>query len=181
MLFVRFTRDARTAVLRAQDVARWAGHAAIGADAVGLGALLVLEESARPDDCGIDAGRARKHLRSLLSWDDALDASALGQFGIELADVRRATDESFGPGAFDRADGAARMRSARRRPPFTTGAKWLLRDSLREAESLGQSGISERHILLAGLRHSAHLREALTLDSDVASVRRALQRVHAPA
>jgi hypothetical protein len=73
------------------------------------------------------------------------------------------------------------MRSARRRPPFTTGAKWLLRDSLREAESLGQSGISERHILLAGLRHSAHLREALTLDSDVASVRRALQRVHAPA
>lgn len=181
MRFVRLTTEARTALVRARDVSAWAGHRSVGADAVALGALLVLEVTSGDAGGAIDVSRARRHMRSRLSRDDALDAAALGDLGIELTEVRRATDKSFGHGAFDHADGVVRPRQLRRRLPFTTGARWLLRAAAREAESLRQARVSERHILLVGLRHSPHLREALTLEADLATVRRALQAAPAPA
>jgi ATP-dependent Clp protease ATP-binding subunit ClpA len=141
-MFERFTKEARAVVLVAQEEA-----AALDADRIGRGHLLLglaAEQGAaarvlEPLGLGHAALRAE-----LARSGGALDAQALASIGIDLEEVRRRVEESFGPGAL----GGARR--GRRR--FSPGAKKALELALREALALGDRHIGSEHILLGVIR-----------------------------
>jgi ATP-dependent Clp protease ATP-binding subunit ClpA len=85
----------------------------------------------------------------MFAADEALDAGALATLGIDLDEVRRATEASFGPGALDaRGRGTARSGHI----PFGRSAKKALELGLREAVRLKQHHIGTGHLLLGLLR-----------------------------
>ncbi|GCE75593.1 Clp protease N-terminal domain-containing protein [Cellulomonas biazotea] len=149
-MFERFTRDARTAVERAQDVARRLGADHIGAEHVLLGAVAADDTVARRalDRAGVDVAALEQAVRTLPS--DALDADALAGLGIDLDAVREQVEATFGPGALDDPTGAGR--SPRGHIPFDAHAKKLLEVSLREAIRFKHRRIDTGHLLLAAAR-----------------------------
>lgn len=155
-MFERFTREARTAVVGAQQVARDVGSRHV--DTTHL--LVALLEQDGPaaravDALGVDraalASRARADLRS-----GGLDADALAGLGIDLDAVRRQADAVFGRGALERAG-----RSPSGHIPFTPDAKKSLELALREAVRLKQSSIRGSHLLLGILRADCPARALL--------------------
>jgi ATP-dependent Clp protease ATP-binding subunit ClpA len=154
-MFERFTSPARDAVIRAQQVARELRHPRID-----TGHVLVALAANPPDigtralaRVGFDPARARDALQgSLADSADALDhrdEEALRAVGIEVEDVRRAVEASFGRGALERARGRWLRRG---HIPFTPEAKKALELSLREALQLGDRHIGTEHLLLGLLR-----------------------------
>jgi ATP-dependent Clp protease ATP-binding subunit ClpA len=154
-MFERFTSPARDAVIRAQQVARELRHPSID-----TGHVLVALATNPPDigtralaRVGFDPARARDALqRSVADSADALDhrdEEALRAVGIEVEDVRRAVEASFGRGALERARGRWLRRG---HIPFTPEAKKALELSLREALRLGDRHIGTEHLLLGLLR-----------------------------
>ncbi|WP_449301273.1 Clp protease N-terminal domain-containing protein [Pseudonocardia hispaniensis] len=101
------------------------------------------------------------------------DAEALAVLGIDLDEVRRQAEETFGPGALDRTR-AARQRGVRRwrggHIPFHRTAKKALELSLREALRLRHTSIGTEHLLLAllhtetGTAHQILAARGVTLD-----------------
>jgi hypothetical protein len=93
------------------------------------------------------------------------DRSALASLGIDLDEVRRVVESTFGTGSLDLAAQATGKRSLRRwlgrrrcetppgralgHVPFTPRAKRCLELSLREALALGHPHIGVEHIALA--------------------------------
>jgi len=179
-VFERFTEEARRVVVLAQEEAREAGDPCID----GAHLLLGIAEVAGPGSAALrSAGVATDRLRDAVhgSGDpeaDVLDADALAALGIDLGQVRRATEAAFGPGALSR---ASRFRRRRRRPaghlPFTGTAKQALERSLRAAARRGDRSLDSRHLLLGLLdvgerRTTAVLRR---LDVDPADLRHRLE------
>ena len=154
-MFERFTASARGTVVRAQEEAVDAGDGFIGTEHV----VLALAQDAGVAgevlrDAGVSARELRRRLREREGGDDAgLDASALATIGIDLDDVRRSIEETFGEGALD----ATPSRRARRRwgrgdhIPFTRRAKKCLERGLRQAIMLGDTRIGSEHLLLGVL------------------------------
>ncbi len=150
-MFERFTSEARSTVVRAQEEARALHHDWIGTE------HLLLALAARPATASgavltrhgltheVVADAVAGHVRGT-----DLDADALSTLGIDLDAVRSSVEATFGPGALDSA----------RRPrggsgshiPFTRAAKKVLELSLREALALKSRSISDVHIALALLR-----------------------------
>ena len=98
-------------------------------------------------------GRAREVLARHGATPDALraaarpiDPEALAALGIDLDEIRRRAEASFGPGALERG------RRRGRRTRFTPEAKKALELSLREALRLGDREIGAEHVLLGLLR-----------------------------
>jgi ATP-dependent Clp protease ATP-binding subunit ClpA len=127
-MFERFTAPARAAVVHAQELARDQGSSTIGAEHLLVGVLI--------DEVGAPAAVLRR-------WDvDAvrvaaavqggvagLDDEALSALGIDLDEVRRRTEDAFGPGALDQP-----VRSPTKgHVPFTAEAKAALGASVRSA------------------------------------------------
>ncbi len=167
-MFERFTHSARDAVVRAQEEATALGHDHVGTEHLLLGLS------------ALDAGVTGGVLRSLgLGHDvlrdaviaqpgaDRLDAAALATIGIDLDQVRRSVEASFGPGALNRRRGCRRGTGGGFRP-LTPRAKRALELALREALALGDRHIDSEHILLG-----------LTADPASAAAA-ALRRVGAP-
>nr|WP_119727648.1 Clp protease N-terminal domain-containing protein [Thermomonospora amylolytica] len=152
-MFERFAKDAREAVVLAQQEARELGHDEIGPEHVLLGLLRVgtgpAAEALRAHDVDLDDLRAR--LRSPAE-DAALDPEALAAIGIDLDRVREATDAAFGPDALRR--GLVRRR--RGHIPFTKPAKKALELSLRHALRPKHNHIGTGHILLGVLHDSGN-------------------------
>jgi ATP-dependent Clp protease ATP-binding subunit ClpA len=151
-VFERFTAEARSVVVRAQEDARELGQPSIGTPTILLGVA-----EAR----GTAGGRALNALgigqddirddirRGAVRRDPAFsdgDQDALRSVGIDLDEVRRSVEETFGPGALDRG------RGSRGHIPFTRGAKKALELSLREAIALGHKQIGTEHLLLGLVR-----------------------------
>lgn len=94
---------------------------------------------------------------------DLDDATALRAIGIDVDVVRAAVEESFGPGALERARAGGQRRRRRRRAigsghiPFTRRAKKVLELSLREAVQLRHNDIGTEHVLLGLLREGEGL------------------------
>lgn len=93
------------------------------------------------------------HLRELAAAANtdpagALDADALASLGIDLDQVRRATEATFGRGALDQPPG----RFSRGHIPFTPSAKKSIELALRETLRLKHREISSGHVLLGILR-----------------------------
>ena len=175
-MFERFTKEARTAVVRAQEEARDALAAMIDVEHLALGAL---EAHGGASVALQEAGLAPDALRRRLTGHargSGLDEEALASLGIDFGAVNRAAEETFGEGALERAGRLARQHGRKRAHiPFTKDAKKSLELALREAIRLGEREISDRHILLGVLRTGGPVADLLTTGADPDTLRRALE------
>jgi len=146
-MFERFTKEARAAVVGAQQVARDTASRSIDTRHV----LVALVEGPGPvaralgeagGDAGVLAESARAELRA-----GGLDGDALAALGIDLDAVQRRADAVFGPDALARAG-----RARKGHIPFTPDAKKALELALREAVRLRQRSIDSGHLMLGILR-----------------------------
>jgi ATP-dependent Clp protease ATP-binding subunit ClpA len=184
-VFERFTSQARSVAVLAQQEARALGHPAVGTQHVLLGIL------GEPGGAGARAlaalGASRDDVRArverLVDQDAAPftpeDAGALQSLGIDLDEVRRAAEEAFGVGALDRpAVRGGRARGVGGHIPFTAGSKKALELALREALHLGHTWIGTEHVLLGLVRDercaAARILQARGIDPD--AVRAAVLR-----
>jgi ATP-dependent Clp protease ATP-binding subunit ClpA len=156
-MFEKFSPDARKAVVTATAEAEGRGDAYVGSEHLLLGVGV-----ARPD-LATAIGTSAEPLRDALA---SLDRSALEAAGVSV------TLESP-----DRRD----VKTGHR--PFTSGAKEVLKDSLREMIGMESRHIEPEHILLALTVRSAHdpalrVLEVLGLSSDTirADVRQMMRR-----
>jgi ATP-dependent Clp protease ATP-binding subunit ClpA len=158
MVFERFTRDARVAVVLAQEDARELCDPEIGPQHLLLGVLQAAEPNLSTvlSGCGLTADAMRTRLAAERpaadeSFDD--DADALRSIGIDLRAVRDAVARTFGADAFDTAfrnSGRRRRRQGHIR--FTRAAKKALELALREALVHKASEIRSEHVVLGILR-----------------------------
>jgi ATP-dependent Clp protease ATP-binding subunit ClpA len=143
-VFERFTTEARAAVAAAQDEARarHAGHI----EPVHL--LLALTS---------DSGRAGRVLRNAGGDHDSLaaavarvggplDADALAAVGIDLDQVRAATEAAFGPGALE-----VGLRSPNGHIPFAATSKRTLAEAVQLAARTRAGQIDSGHLLFGVL------------------------------
>jgi ATP-dependent Clp protease ATP-binding subunit ClpA len=156
-MFERFTRNARVAVMLAQEEARELCDRETGSQHLLLGILQAAGEelSAVLTGYGLTAEVVRTRLAETSTGDQSFveDADALGTIGIDLRAVRDSVARTFGADAFDN----ALSRSGRRRRPrghisFGHGAKKVLELALREALAHKDNEIRCEHLLLGILR-----------------------------
>lgn len=174
-MFERFTKDARSAVVEAQTVARSAHSGQIDSRHL----LVALAESPGPArtalvDGGLDVTDLVARARSNIQTGDALDPDALAAVGIDLDEVTRRTEETFGEGALARAGRV--LRGRRRHIPFTPDAKKSLELALREAIRLGSKEIHGGHLLLGMTRAESPARSILSdAGADLEGIRRSAE------
>ncbi|MEV4874380.1 Clp protease N-terminal domain-containing protein [Streptomyces syringium] len=189
-MFEQFTKEARFAVIQAQEEARGLAHTWIGSEhlLVAVAAQEGAPGAATLARLGITPAACRAALTPAGPLD-AGDAEALRALGIDLDAVRARAEERFGPGAlgsreeepvkkrglpFGRRRGGAK--GARSHIPFTPRAKKALERSLREALARKDHRIGLEHVLLGVL----HPDDAVTagvlrrLGTDPATVRAGL-------
>ncbi|MDQ4145040.1 MAG: hypothetical protein M3198_15125 [Actinomycetota bacterium] len=73
------------------------------------------------------------------------DSQALASVGIDLPEVRRRIEETFGPSALDASPPCTTE------PPLTPKARRALRGAAHQARNLGDSEVAPEHVLLAVL------------------------------
>lgn len=178
-MFERFTQAARSAVVDAQEHCRALGHDQIGAQHVLLGA--VGDAAAIPARVLGDLGVEREAVLGVVRDRGFADAEALASLGIDLDEVRRRAEQTFGPDALGRSRRPRRRRFGRARDtgghiPFDTEAKRSLELALRAAVAERHGYVGVEHLLLGLL--DARPGTALTvlqragLTADPAEVRR---------
>jgi ATP-dependent Clp protease ATP-binding subunit ClpA len=161
-MFERFTPEARRIVTGGVEIAQHLHH-----DFLGTEHLLIALADTGPNvasrtlmACGFDPARAREDLERIVGPVrddlDQADAAALRSIGVDLDEVRKRTEASFGPGALER----RRRWHGRRRVrlcglPFMPKAKQAIELALREAIRLDQRSIGPGHVLLGLLRLDA--------------------------
>jgi ATP-dependent Clp protease ATP-binding subunit ClpA len=155
-VFERFTAQARSTVVHAQDEARRLHHPRIGTEHVLVGLLVepVGAGGRALRRLGVDLEGAREELANGFAPATSFapeDAEALQSIGIDLEEVRRSVEDSFGEGALERAE---RRWTAHGHLPFGPGAKKCLELALREAIRLGDRHIGTEHIALALVREA---------------------------
>lgn len=140
-MFERFTKQARAVVVRAQEEATAQSSERIGADHLLIALAGGHDEASRVlEGLGLSAPTLRAERRET----DGLDAEALASIGIDLEEVRRRVEATFGPGAL------GKRRLGHR--PFTPAARKALELSFREAIALNEKHIGAEHLLLGVLR-----------------------------
>jgi ATP-dependent Clp protease ATP-binding subunit ClpA len=153
-MFERFTEEARSVLVEAQDVA-----VELGAGHISPGHILYGCAEARESTAGEPlqaAGITGESIRRLLGSDQlpvaSIDAQALQAIGIDFEAVRTAVEATFGAGSLVSAPDRRARATKTRRPPFTPGAKRSLELSLRVAVELHGRAICPGHLLLGLLR-----------------------------
>jgi ATP-dependent Clp protease ATP-binding subunit ClpA len=143
-MFELFTELARRAIVASQDAALSLGHDFIGTEHLLLGLTVTAGTAGEVlREHGVEPGRARDETVRLLEeagvpatgGRPAMDA--LSAIGIDVAEIQRRADETFGPGAFRFP-----------RPAYTPKAKKALGLTLAEARALGHGNIDTGHLLL---------------------------------
>ncbi len=146
-MFEKFAIQARRSVAAALTEARRSGTNRIGCEHLLIG--LAHERSGPAADTLADAGLGGGRLRELMAEGpkaDPLDAQSLASIGIDLAAVRQAAENAFGPGALDQ-PGQGRVRAAGR-ATMTSDAKSAIELALRAARASHSRSISSGHILI---------------------------------
>jgi ATP-dependent Clp protease ATP-binding subunit ClpA len=161
-MFERFTDRARKAVTDAQVVARRLGHGHIGTEHLLLGLLENDGIAARVlSGAGVTRAAVEREILAEVGRGPlgAGDAEALGAIGIDLDEVRRRMEASFGPGALHwHPDPSCRgARPQFGHIPFTPRAKKVLELSLREALAMKHRHIGTEHLLLGLIREGEGL------------------------
>jgi len=161
-MFERFTDPARKVTVDAQLVARRLGHSHIGTEHLLLGLLETDGVAAQVlGGLGITALAVEREIVTEVGRGPlgTGDAEALGAIGIDLDEVRRRMEASFGPGALHWHPDP-RCRGERPRLghiPFSPRAKKVLELSLREALALKHRYIGTEHLLLGLIREGEGL------------------------
>ena len=155
--FERFTRNARVAVMLAQEEARELRDREMGSQHLLLGLLQAAGEdlSAVLTGYGLTADVVRARLTETATGEQSLDedADALHAIGIDLRAVRDSVARTFGADAFDNAlSRSGRRRRARGHISFSHGAKKVLELALREALAHKDNEIRCEHLMLGILR-----------------------------
>ncbi|AEV87485.1 clpA-like ATP-dependent Clp protease [Actinoplanes sp. SE50] len=183
-MFERFTKEARTVVVRAQMEARELGHTVIGTEHVLLGLLAqdsraaaVLHragiERARVRDAVVRAVGDRTDEAAVTADQDAEDAAALKAIGIDLDAVRAAIEENFGAGSLRLPRPAPKKRgifgkfsapTTGGHIPFSKRNKKVLELALREALRLKHKFIAPEHIMLGVIREGQGLAMRILAD-----------------
>ncbi|WP_104103577.1 Clp protease N-terminal domain-containing protein [Arthrobacter sp. 08Y14] len=178
-MFERFTQDARTIVIEAQEQARKLEAREITADHLLLGILAGGDNPAARvlHQLGIESDAVAQRIQGL----GAADAQALEAIGVDLYAVRKRVEASFGAGALDRPQRRRFRfpgRSSAGHIPFTASAKGALEHSLRQAIALNDKAITVEHILLGLIAEDSGLaaRTIASLGVDPAQVRAAVLR-----
>jgi ATP-dependent Clp protease ATP-binding subunit ClpA len=168
-MFERFTVSARSVVVLAQEEARAQRHHWIGTEHL----VIALAREDGPTgtalrDAGAEPATLRSELQRLAGGED-LDADALSTLGIDLAEVRRSADASFGAGALDDQPRRKRRRQSAPRGhiPFTRRSKTTLELAVREAVHLKSSSIGAEHLLLGVIREGHGLGLRLLTDAGI--------------
>jgi ATP-dependent Clp protease ATP-binding subunit ClpA len=153
-VFERFTQPARAVVVLAQEHARMLGAEQVGSvhmligvcETEGPGATLLAAH-------GITADQIRDAARTATAASRLPDAEALAGLGIDLEEIRRRVEESFGLGALEgtRAAGRRARRRAWGQLRFVPEAKKTLELALREAVRRGDGYIGTEHLVLGFL------------------------------
>jgi len=156
-MFERFTKRARTVVVHAQEIARERRSSTIGSEHLLLGLFAVPDGLAATILSRLQVDRT--DVEADLGRGAPFDAEGLATLGIDLEEVRRQAEETFGPGALDRTQ-AAQGRWRGGHIPFERDAKKALELGLREAVHLGHGFIGTEHLLL-GLLHDGRARDVL--------------------
>jgi ATP-dependent Clp protease ATP-binding subunit ClpA len=197
MMFERFTAEARTAVVGAQEQARDLGHGFIGTEHLLLSlmanadtvAALLRQRQITPESARAAIAR---HVAGPVERLSHTDAEALRAIGIDLDEVRRRLEENFGPHPLavppeERVRRRFGLRRVRRKPepvgcrgghiPFSPRAKKVLELSLREALRLKHRSIGAEHILLGLIREGEGLAALVLTEAkvDLAELRRAVE------
>lgn len=165
-MFERFTREARAAVVLAQEEAREFCDSTCRPEHLLLGVLQGAgpELTALLTGYGLTADGVRERLqaagRDTESFDD--DAEALAAIGIDLHAVRDQVNRSFGDDVFDDAlRTSGRRRRRRGHIPFDRAGKSVMELALREALAHKSRSVDAEYLLLAiirgGDRHAAAL------------------------
>jgi ATP-dependent Clp protease ATP-binding subunit ClpA len=157
MVFERFTRNARAAVVLAQEEARELNDRETDSQHLLLGVLQAAGQdlSRVLTGYGLTAEIVRARLAAGSPVDESFDedADALRAFCIDLRAVRDSVARTFGADAFDGAlPRSGRRRRRRGHIPFTRSAKKVLELALREALAHKDNEIRCEHILLGILR-----------------------------
>ncbi len=159
-MFERFTDRARGLVEGAQTEAQSAGSSSVRSEHL-LAALLTGPPGTAQAvlvGLGVELPALLRATRAVPDGPDAParpqvdDAAALAALGIDLGEVRRQVEESFGPGALERTRAARATGTSRGRPRWDRSAKKVLEQSLREALRMQHRSIGTEHVLL-GLLH----------------------------
>ena len=170
-MFERFTQEARQVVVAAQENARALGHRSIRCEHLLLG--VVSAGSSLADvlaAAGLTPQAMQEAARRLAASPDlGLDRIALAAIGVDVDEVRKKVEATFGPDALARPTpsrrrilGWWRRRTTGGHVPFTPAARKCLELSLREALALRHRHIGAEHILLALTRmDDAIVREIL--------------------
>jgi ATP-dependent Clp protease ATP-binding subunit ClpA len=186
-MFERFTEPARTVVIGAREEAGALGHGWVGTEHMLIAVLRAPEQPGATAlaGLGMTAQGCREAAEAVVSARPGgglgpQDAEALQEFGIDLDEVRRRTEEAFGPGALDAPDPADRGRRRRLpfgrrrteqpsagRLPFAPRAKKALELSLREAVARKDRHIGVEHVVLGLLRSDDSLTRAMWERLDV--------------
>jgi len=162
-MFERFTDKARTVVILAKAKAAERGdqirpvymlHALASAEGVAARVLAGL---------GVDAAAVERQLDRTAPLGNPLegettsgDAEALAAIGIDLDEIKRKIEESFGPGALERVPLAHQGPSGRPgRMTLTREARQTLALALKEARALRHNYIGTEHLLLGLLSAAA--------------------------
>jgi ATP-dependent Clp protease ATP-binding subunit ClpA len=190
-MFERFTDRARQVVTMAQGEARALGHGYVGTEHLLLALIRQGDGVAARvlDSAGVSADAVRSDVLEIVGQGPSgtdpgagdlvgpTDAEALRAIGIDVDSIRERIEESFGPGALERARRRPRqgrriqLRRPRRRGtpcsgsiwpigghiPFTPRSKKVLELSLREAIHLRHNYIGTEHLLLGLLREGEGL------------------------
>ena len=179
-MFERFTQDARTAVVLAQELARELHADRIGTEHVLAGAVRTEASAASRALASLGVRPADVEAAVRGRGGTGLDAEALAALGIDLEAVRARAERLFGVGALDR---PAPGRGGRRGThiPLDTTAKKLLETTLREAVAAGHRRIDTGHLLLAAVRLDDAPAHQVLLGRGLApeEVRRAVRRAWA--
>jgi ATP-dependent Clp protease ATP-binding subunit ClpA len=164
-MFERFTDKARSVVIAAKAKAQERGddqirpvhmlHALAISDgvaaraltALGVDAAAVDRELGRTGTAGGSPGGAPA------GEADGGDAEALAAIGIDLDEIKRRIEESFGPGALERVPLTPRgPLNWTGRLPLSDQSKLSMAQSLREARALRHNYLGTEHLLLGLLR-----------------------------
>jgi len=178
-VFEFFTDRARRAVVLSQDEAIALGHDFIGTEHILLG-LVGTDGSTAGDvlrEQGVELTRAREETVRILEAAGVAASGgqpakdALASLGIDVEEIQRRADDTFGPGAFQYP-----------RPAYTPDAKKALEQTLREARALGHEKFGTEHILLGLLAagEGRGLEVLAALEVDRASLREAVLARVAP-
>jgi ATP-dependent Clp protease ATP-binding subunit ClpA len=153
-MFERFTVTARQAVVQAQEDARERRQAEIRTENLLLSLYLPLDGAAAEllRRAGVEREAVEEEADRRARTKGVPDAGKLATLGIDLDEVRRQAEETFGPGALERTQ-AGKQRRLFGHIPFDAASKKALELSLREALRLKHKEIRSEHILL-GLLHA---------------------------